>query len=293
MDRSTCRDQRWASVTDEHRSEFTQVREIELDKASIRLPKGKFFVSITERQDFDKITDTIPACVQTRLDEFLAGPGKQPGVKVYYLKPLCVEVGDDLILTSRDDLMAAVTKIQEEVFTEYRRLYLHGLPRRVAARIIDLGLAIPKGIMNFYLRRRQKAIDAYHARLEFRRRQEAHRAAQTHRKCFTTGCTFNEMLALTSPLKRSFVIEQFGIEHDLSRAERDRLMRIAAGTLPWFVTLSMGAAYLMSLSAMSVVAASPVVVCDPVFVAEMPESPGILLKIGHFDEVGGVTHVEI
>jgi hypothetical protein len=34
-------------------------------------------------------------------------------------------------------------------------------------------------------------------------------------------------------------------------------------------------------------------VCDPAFVAELPEKPGVLLKIGHFDEVGGVTHVEI
>ena len=37
----------------------------------------------------------------------------------------------------------------------------------------------------------------------------------------------------------------------------------------------------------------PVVVCDPAFVAEMPGARGVLLKIGHFDEVGGVTHVEI
>ena len=34
-------------------------------------------------------------------------------------------------------------------------------------------------------------------------------------------------------------------------------------------------------------------VVDPVFVADMPGRPGVLLKIGHFDEVAGVTHVEI
>ncbi len=66
----TSRDQRWSSVIDEHRSEFTQVREIELGKASIRLPKAKFFVEITEREDFDRITDTIPACVQHALTNF-------------------------------------------------------------------------------------------------------------------------------------------------------------------------------------------------------------------------------
>jgi hypothetical protein len=35
-----------------------------------------------------------------------------------------------------------------------------------------------------------------------------------------------------------------------------------------------------------------VLVCDPAFVAEMPGSR-VVLKIGHFDEVAGVTHVEI
>ncbi|MBM4002792.1 MAG: hypothetical protein FJ295_05810 [Planctomycetes bacterium] len=37
----------------------------------------------------------------------------------------------------------------------------------------------------------------------------------------------------------------------------------------------------------------PVVFCDPAFVAEMPGSNGVVLKVGHFDEVRGVTHVEI
>lgn len=66
-------------------------------QASIRLPKSRLFVSITEQADFDKITDKVPACVRTRLDEFLAGPGRRHGTKVYYLKPLCVEIGDELI----------------------------------------------------------------------------------------------------------------------------------------------------------------------------------------------------
>lgn len=56
---------RWEAVLKEHRRGFTQVREFDLYQASIRLPKGKFFVTVTEQRDFDKITDSIPACVQT------------------------------------------------------------------------------------------------------------------------------------------------------------------------------------------------------------------------------------
>lgn len=33
-------------------------------------------------------------------------------------------------------------------------------------------------------------------------------------------------------------------------------------------------------------------VADPACVAEVTVSPGVLLKIGHFDAVDGVTHVE-
>ena len=71
----TSRQTSWNRIVESHQDRFTQVREIEMTKASIRLPKGKLFVSVTEQKDFDKITDSIPACVQTRLDEFLAGRG--------------------------------------------------------------------------------------------------------------------------------------------------------------------------------------------------------------------------
>jgi len=47
------REKRWASVVEKHRGDFTQVREFDLFEASIRLPKGKFFVTITEQKDFD------------------------------------------------------------------------------------------------------------------------------------------------------------------------------------------------------------------------------------------------
>jgi hypothetical protein len=66
---------------------------------------------------------------------------------------------------------------------------------------------------------------------------------------------------------------------------------MAAGTVPWFVALSLTASFVSSL--VLTVTTPPIVVCDPAFVAEMPGSRGVLLKIGHFDEVGGVTHVEL
>ncbi len=281
---------RWASVLEEHRSTFTQVREIELAKASIRLPKGKFFVSVTEQDRFGEITDTIPACVRTRLDEFLAGPGKQKGVKVYYLKPLCVEVGDDLIMTTRDDVFTAITKIQDEVFSEHRRLYFDTLPSRAIRGLGNLALAVPRHLANHYMQRRQQAIDAYQARLEFQRRKIALRAAKNHRKYRTDGCSFNEMLRITGNLERNDVIEQYAIDQELSKAKRDQLLQIAAGSIPWFLALTISASYLASVSFS---AAPPLIVFDPAFVAEMPDSNGTVLKIGHFDEVGGITHVEL
>lgn len=286
----TAKEKRWSTVFKKHRSDFTQVREIELEKASIRLPKGKFFVKVTEQKDFGSITDKIPACVQTRLDEFLAGPGKRPGVKVSYLKPLCVEVNDELILTSREDLMSAVNQIQDEVNSEYRRLYLYGLPRRIAATAFNAMMAIPKSLASSYMERKKRAIDIYHAKLEFRRRKTAFKAARAHRKIFSKGCSFDEMLAVTGPLKTEDVVELYGEELELSQAQRRRLVRMAAGSLPWFVMLSIGATSVVSAC---LAAAPPVLVCDPAFVAEMPGRPGVLLKIGHFDEVAGVTHVEI
>jgi hypothetical protein len=288
------RERRWASVVKKHRNDFTQVREFDLFEASIRLPKGKFFVTVTEQKDFDKITDTIPKCVQTRLDEFLAGPGPKRGAKVYYLKPLCVEMGNNLILTTREDLTAAITKIQAEVFALYRRKAMYRRPLDAIVGAANLGLAVPRGIMNFVVNRRKKAIAAYHAQLEFKRRKLALDAAQTHRRCRTDECTFDEMLNLTSPLKQTDVIEQYCIEQELSQAKRAQLLRIAAGNMPWFVALSLTAYSVYSAVSVAIMLATPpVVVCDPAFVAEMPGSRGMVLKIGHFDEVGGITHVEI
>src|SRR5690606_14937333 len=132
------------TVVKEHRNDFTQVREIDLHEASIRLPKGRFFVTVTEQKDFDKITDPVPNCVQTRLDEFLNGPGKRRGVNVYYLKPLCVEMGNELVLTTREDLDSAVAKIQDEVFAQYRRKSIYRRPLDALVGAANLGLAAPR-----------------------------------------------------------------------------------------------------------------------------------------------------
>ena len=95
------------------------------------------------------------------LYEFLAGPGKKRGVKVYYLKPLCVEVGDDLIFTSREDIDAAIAKIQREVFSEYRRLYLVHRPRHLLQEAADIALRIPRKVVKHVVERKKRAIDAY------------------------------------------------------------------------------------------------------------------------------------
>ncbi|MGV3483565.1 MAG: hypothetical protein ACO1RT_04005 [Planctomycetaceae bacterium] len=295
----TSKSKSWASVVKKHREHFTQVREIELAKASIRLPKGRLFVSVTEQPHFDRITDTIPACVQTRLDEFLAGPGRQTGVKVYYLKPLCVEVGDELHFTSKADVLAAIDKIQQEVFSEYRRLYFSRLAKKSAIGVVNAALAVPRGMARHVLQRRQRDIDAHEARFEFRRRTIALDAAKTYRTCRSDGCTFEEMLELTNPLQRDDVVRHYSDELKLSRAKKAQLLRIAAGQLPWFAglsTLSIGGAYLTYLASVASVALTfspPLLVCDPAFVAELPGSGGVVLNIGHFDEIAGVRHVEL
>lgn len=287
----TSRDKRWATVEQKHRSDFTQVRELDLFQASIRLPKGRFFVTVTEQKHFDKITDPIPSCVQTRLEEFLSGPAMRRGAKVYYLKPLCVEVGDELVLTTSEDLSAAIAKVQAEVFAEYRRRALYHRPVRAMVAAANAGLALPRAVVKYAVGRKQMAIDALQAHLEFERRKLALRTAKTYRKLRTDGCTFDEALELTSPLKRTDVIEQYCTEQELSAAKRAQLLRIAAGSVPWFVALSLTASFLTSVGVY--LAGPPIIVCDPAFVAEMPGSGGVILKIGHFDEVGGVTHVEI
>jgi hypothetical protein len=282
---------RWAAVVKKHRGDFTQVREIDLFEASIRLPKGRFFVTVTEEQHFDKITDPIPNCVRTRLDEFLSGPAKQRGAKVYYLKPLCVEIGDELILTTGEDLIAAINQVQDDVFAKYRRLALYRRPLNAAVAAANLGLAVPRSLVHYVVGRKQRAIDTLQAHLEFKRRKLALRTAKAYRKLRTNGCTFDEILELTSPPKRTDVIDQYCIENELSNAKRDQLLRIAAGSIPWFVALSLTISYISTVAV--AVSTPPIVVCDPAFVAEMPGSGGMVLKIGHFDEVGGVTHVEI
>jgi hypothetical protein len=284
----------WSSVLGEHIEKFQHVREIDLCKASIRLPKGKLFVSVTEQDHFDEITDVIPNCVQTRLEEFMDGPGKQKGVKVYYLKPLCVERGDELIFTTRESVMAAISLVQNETFSAYRRMYLRYRPVRSLLETLDAGLRIPSKILRDHQQRKQRALDAYQAKLEFKRRKGALRASNLHCRMRTNGCTFDDMLALSNPLDRNDVIEQFGIERKLSKAQRDRLKMAAIHSIPWFVALSFGVSYATSLAAsIAITVTPPLMVCDPAFVAEFPGSGGELLKIGHFDEVGGVTHVEI
>lgn len=280
----------WDAITRQHRKKFTQVREFELPKASIRLPQGKLFVTVTEQENFDKIEEEIPACVQTRLDEFLAGPGKKPGVKVYYLKPLCIEVGDDLIFTTTEELNAAIAEIQDDVFTEYRRRYLPHLLRHIAVGAMDGVLGVPRALIKYGFNRKKREIAAYHAQLEFERRRRAMEAVKFHNGYRCDEITFDEVIGLTEPPKRADVIEHYVEEQELSNLDRKLFLLASAQALPWFATFSLLA---YNLAAAYVAAGVSVAVCDPAFVAEMPGSNGRLLKIGHFDEVGGVMHVEI
>jgi hypothetical protein len=292
----TAADKRWDAVVKQHRGDFTQVREIDLYEASIRLPQGRFYVTVTEQKNFDKITDTIPACVQTRLDEFLASPAMEQGAKVYYLKPLCVEVGDELILTTGEDLQAAIRKVQDEVFAEYKRLARYRRPLQALMAAVDLVLAPPRALMKYAVARKKRVIDAMQAHLEFERRKLALRTAKAYSQMRSEGCTFNDVLKLTSSPNAADVVDQYCIEQELSAAKRAQLMSIAAGSLPWFVALSVTSAFIGGVIGQIIAisaATPPVMVCDPVFVAEMPGSGGVLLKIGHFDEVAGVTHVEL
>ena len=284
------KDESWEGVVKENRSRFTQVRKMELPRASIRLPQGQLYVMVTERENFDQIEEEIPRCVQTRLDEFLAGPGMRRGVKVYYLKPLCIEVGSDLIFTTDEELEDAISQIKSEVFTEYRRQYLGDRARRLAVNAAHASLAAPRAFIKSYLDRKKRQIDAYHAKLEFERRRRAHEAMKMRRKYRRDDCTYEELLGMTNAPNRDDVIKQYVEDNSFSNVDQQLYSLVSTESLPWFATLSLAA---LKLLAVSLQAGVSVAVCDPAFVAVMPGQRDRLLKIGHFDEVDGVMHVEI
>lgn len=283
-------ERRWNDVIARHRDSFTQVREIEMTRASIRLPQQRLFVSVTEPKDFGSITDEVPRCVQTRLDEFMSGPGQRRGVKVSYLKPLCVEVDDQLHFTSGEDVFAATEKIKSEVFSIYRRWLPLYAVKDIGKSAIQAAIFAPRVCTQFMVDRRQRALDAYRSKLEFQRRRTALRAVMAHRQCRSHGCTFDDMLALTNPLETTDVIRQYSIEKQLTTSRQSELLHIAAGALPWFTAFSLG---LSSVASVTMLFLTPLTVCDPAFVAGFPEQPGVLWNIGHFDEINGVRHVEI
>ena len=280
----------WNAVVKEHRSKFTQVRKFELPRASIRLPKGQLFVTVTEQKNFDKIEEEIPKSVQTRLDEFLDDTSEKHGVKVYYLKPLCVEVGSDLIFTTEEEVEKAISDIQEEVFAIYRRKYLMHRTRKFGLGLLDATLAIPRGMMKLFLNQKKREIDAVHAKAEFERRKRAMKAVRYRKNYRMDRCTFDEVLSLTTTPDREDVINHYCEENKFTELDRKLFLMASSVALPWFAALSV-AAY--QLAMVTVTSSASVAVCDPVFVAEMPREKGKLLKIGHFDEVDGVMHVEI
>ncbi len=60
------RAQHWSAVFKEHRSEVAGVR-IQFGESSIRLPKWKYFVTMTGRDDFDQIADKLHRRVRLRI----------------------------------------------------------------------------------------------------------------------------------------------------------------------------------------------------------------------------------
>ncbi len=281
----------WKATIRQHRSQFTQVRKFELPRASIRLPKGQLYVTVTEQKNFDRIEEEIPQSVQTRLDEFLAGPGSKRGVKVYYLKPLCVEVGSDLIFTTDEELEQAITEIQQEVFSLYRRKYLWHRTRKFSVGCMDTMLALPRTMLKVVLNRKKREIEAVHAKAEFERRKRALKAVQYRKNYRTDRCTFDDMLSMTTTPEREDVINHYCEENSYTELDRQLFLMASSVALPWFAAMSL-AAWQMAMVTLTTTTAT-VAVCDPVFVAEMPREKGKLLKIGHFDEVDGVMHIEI
>ena len=280
----------WKGVTREHRSKFTQVRRFELPRASIRLPKGQLYVTVTEQKNFDKIEEDIPQSVQTRLDEFLAGPGEKRGVKVYYLKPLCIEVNNELVFTTEEELNKAISDIQSEVFAMYRRMYPWHLARKIGIGLFDASLAVPRTMMKLLLNQKKREIDMVHAKAEFERRKRAMKALKYRKNYRMDRCSFDEVLSLTTSPDRTDVINHYVEENSFSELDRKLFLMASSIALPWFAAMSL-AAYQMAM--VTVTSTASVAMVDPVFVAEMPREKGKLLKIGHFDEVDGVMHVEI
>ncbi len=288
-------EKRWRELAQRCRKQFTQVREMDVAQDSIRLPKGRLFVTVTEKKDFDTITDKVPACVQTRLEEFLNGPGQRAGVQVYYLKPLCVEAEEQLIFTTAQELQAAITAIQDQVKRHYNRKFVPHYMQKFVTGVTDGCLALPRRALKHWWEAQQRAIDVYQSKLEYERRKMVMEALETRRKCRTDDCTFDEFLSVTHEVPREEVILRFAAEQALTARQRKELLMTAGQvSLPWFISLSCSLSLAASLAAkLTVLMAPPVMVCDPVFVAELPEARGQLLKIGHFDEIGGVMHVEI
>ncbi len=193
---------------------------------------------------------------------------------------------NDVIARHRDSF----TQVREIEMTKASiRLPLYAA-KDISKAGVQAAIFAPRVCTQFMVNRRQKALDAYRSKLEFQRRRTALRAVKAHHQCRSHDCTFDEMLALTNPLETGDVIRQYGIEKQLTPSRQDELLHIAAGVLPWFTAFSLG---LSGVASITMLFLTPLPVCDPAFVAEFPEQPGVLWNIGHFDEINGVRHVEI
>ena len=233
-------DKRWASVVKKHRSDFTQVRELDLFQASIRLPKGKIlchgYRAKALRQNYRSDT------------QLRANP---PGG---ILKRTRHEAGREGVLPQ-----TALRRSWRRADPHHGRRpdgRHHQGPRGSLCGVSTAGALPPAAGSHGGCRQPGFGHSSRGGEICRRAQTKGHRCApgspgirakkagfailpKTYRKFRTDGCTFDEVLELTSPLKRTDVIDQYCTEQELSAAKRAQLLRMAAGTVPWFVALSL------------------------------------------------------
>ena len=200
-----------------------------------------------------------------------------------------------MIFTTAPELQSAIEGIQSQVLRQYRRLFVPHYLSKFGCAVIDGCTALPRRLLKYFWEKKKLAVDVYQRKLEYERRKSVMEALQARRQCRSDDCSFDELLSITSEINRQDVVRKMALERQLNAQQyKDLIISSSEVALPWFITLSCTVSAMASLAAkISILLAPPVLVCDPVFVAEMPESRGQLLKIGHFDEIRGVMHVEI
>ena len=83
------------------------------------------------------------------------------------------------------------------------------------------------------------------------------------------GCSFDEILSMTTTPDRVDVIDHYVQESAMQNTDRQMFLLASSVALPWFAALSLAA---FKMATVTVATGAAVTVCDPVFVAEMPKA---------------------